>query len=79
MKLEWLVTFLIVKSDRKATNTPYTPTISQNTSNQKFEIAILFNAVESFGNYVLEQDTPPTVFRTRVTNYALGAYKGFYR
>jgi hypothetical protein len=39
----------------------------------------LFNAVESFGNYVLEQDTPPTVFRTRVTNYALGAYKGFYR
>ena len=53
-KLEWLVTFLIVESDWKATNTPSTSTVYPNTSNQKFEIAILFNAIEYSGNYICE-------------------------
>jgi hypothetical protein len=44
--LEWLVPFLIVESDRKATNTHSTPTISPNTFNQNFEIAILFSVVD---------------------------------
>jgi hypothetical protein len=44
--LEWLVPFLIVESDGKATNTPFTPTISPNTSNQNFEIAILFSVAD---------------------------------
>jgi hypothetical protein len=68
------VPFLIVESDWKATNAPSKPTISPNTSNQNFEIAILFNVVESSGNYIFEQDIPPTVFRTRVISYALGAH-----
>jgi hypothetical protein len=37
---------LIVESDLKATNTPSTPAISPNTSNQNFEIAILFSVVD---------------------------------
>jgi hypothetical protein len=44
--LEWLVPFLIVESDWKATNTPSTPTISPETSNQNFEISILFSVVD---------------------------------
>ena len=74
-KLKWLVPFLIVESDWKATSTPSTPTISPNTSKQNFEIPILFNAFESSGNYTFEQGTSPTVFRARVISYALGAYK----
>ena len=35
---------------------PPTPTISPNTSNRYFEIAILFNLVERSGNYVFEDD-----------------------
>jgi hypothetical protein len=69
------VLFLIVESDWNATNTSSMPSISSNTSNLNFEIAILFNAVESSGNYIFEQDTPHTVFRPRVIRYALGAYK----
>jgi hypothetical protein len=38
--------FLIVKSDWKATDTPSMSTISQNTSNQNFEIAVLFSMVD---------------------------------
>jgi hypothetical protein len=54
------------------------PSISSNTSNQNFEIAILINAVESSGNYIFQKDTPPsTVIRARVITYALGAYKVF--
>jgi hypothetical protein len=68
------VPFLIVESDWRATNAPLTPTIFPNTSNKDFEIAILFHAVQSSGNYTFEQDTPPTVFRARVISYALGAY-----
>ena len=49
--------------------------ISPNTSNQNFETAILFNAVESSVNYVFEDDKPPTPLRARVLSYALGAYK----
>jgi hypothetical protein len=40
------VSFLIVESDWKAANTPSTPTISPNASNQNFEIAILFKVVD---------------------------------
>jgi len=40
------VSFLIVKSDWEAANTPSTPTSSRNTSNQNFEIAILFTVVD---------------------------------
>ena len=64
----------MVKSDWKATNTPSTPTISRNTSNKNFEIAIVFNVAEGFGNYIFEQDIPPIVFRARVISYVLGAY-----
>ena len=64
--------FLIVESDSKATDTPSTPTISPNTSNQNFDIAIFFNVVESSGNYVFEDDKLP---RAKVVSYALGAYK----
>jgi hypothetical protein len=65
-KLKWLVPFLIVESDGKATNTPSKPTISPMTYNKNFVIAILFYTVESSGNYVFKQDTPSTVFRARV-------------
>jgi hypothetical protein len=34
----------------------------------------LFNVVESSGTYIFELDTPPSVFRARVTSYALGTY-----
>jgi hypothetical protein len=44
-KLEWLSPFLIVESDRKATNTPSTPTFSPKTCNQNFEIVIPFSVV----------------------------------
>jgi hypothetical protein len=32
----------------------------------------LFNVVERAGNYVFEDDNPPTVFRARGLSYALG-------
>jgi hypothetical protein len=44
------VPFVIDESDWKATNTLSTPTIYPNTFNNNFEIAILFNVVESSGN-----------------------------
>ena len=69
--------FLIVESDWRATNPSLTPTISPNTSNQNLEIAILFNVVEMSGNYVFEDDTPPTAITARVVSYALGAYQVF--
>ena len=73
--MKWLVPFLIVESDWKATNTPSTPTIYPNTSNQNFEIAILFNVVESFGNKVFKDDNPLRALSARVVGYTLGAYK----
>jgi hypothetical protein len=38
----------------------------------------LFDVVKKSGNYVFEDDTPPTALRARVKSYALGAYKVFY-
>ena len=72
-KLKGLGPFLVVESDYRATS-PLTPTISPNTSNQNFEIAILFNVTESSGNYVFENNNPPTSLRARVVSYALGTY-----
>ena len=37
----------------------------------------MFNAVESFGNCVFENDNSPTALRARVVSYALEAYKVF--
>jgi hypothetical protein len=56
-------------------NPPRTLTISPNASNKNFEIVILFNIVERFGNYILNDDTPPTALRARVVSYALGVCK----
>ena len=61
--------------DLRATNSPPTPTISSNTSNSNFEIAILFNVGASAGNYVFGYGKPPTALRSRVVSYGLGAYK----
>jgi hypothetical protein len=58
---------------RQLTRLP-SPTNSPNTTSQNLEIAILFNVVKSSGNYMFEQDTPPTVFRARVISHALRAY-----
>ena len=44
-KFKALVSFLIVEIDWRITNTPLTSTISPNTSDQNFEIAILFDIV----------------------------------
>jgi hypothetical protein len=66
------VPFLIVESDWVESSPPFTPTISPNTSNQNFEIAILFNVVEWSGNYVFEVDNPSIALRSRVVSYALG-------
>jgi hypothetical protein len=71
------VPLLIVESDWRVTNPPLAPTISPNTSNQNFEIAILLTAVDSSGNYIFDQGTPPTVFRVRVKSHILGLYKAF--
>jgi hypothetical protein len=37
----------------------------------------LFSIVESSGNYVYEDDKPPTPLKGRVLSCALGAYKVF--
>ena len=79
--------FLIVESDLRASYQVFCnrlhrlhqdmaimPTISPNTSNQNFEITILFNVVVSSENCIFEMEIPPSVFRARVTSYALGAY-----
>ena len=57
-ELEGSVPFLIVESDWRATNIPLTPAICANTSNQNFEITILFNVVQRSENYVFEDDSP---------------------
>jgi hypothetical protein len=63
----------MVKSDCRKTNIPPTPTISPKTSNKNLEIAILFNVVEKSGNYIFEDDIPPTALSARVVSYALEA------
>ena len=37
----------------------------------------MFNVVERSGNYVFEDDTPPTALRARVVSHALKAFKVF--
>jgi hypothetical protein len=75
LEIERASALLKAKSDWRATKNPLTPSISLNTSNQNFEMAILFNVVESSGNEVFEDDNPPTDLRSSVVLYALGAYK----
>ena len=55
-KLEGLVPFLIVESE--GNQNPSHVSISSKTSNQNFQIAILFNVVKRSGNYVLKNETP---------------------
>jgi hypothetical protein len=50
------VSFLIVKRDWRANKALPMTTISPNTSNQNFEIDILFKVIEMSGNYVLRDD-----------------------
>jgi hypothetical protein len=50
LEINGLVPFLIVESDWGATDHPLTPIFSQKTSNENFEIALLFNVVENSGN-----------------------------
>ena len=59
------------------TNAPLMPTISPNTSNQNFEIAILFNVFESSGNLVFEDDNPPHSPQGKGCNLCHEAYKVF--
>jgi hypothetical protein len=51
------------------------PPFPPNTSNQNFEIVILFKVVESSGNQIFEDDNPLRALRTRVVNYALVIYR----
>jgi hypothetical protein len=46
----------MVESDWRPINPSLMPIFFPNTSNQNFDIAILFNVVESSGNYVFEDD-----------------------
>ena len=71
--------FNSLENDLRATNPPLTPTFSPNTSNQNFQIGILFNVVESFGNKVFKDDSlsTPIALRARVVSYALVAYMVF--
>jgi hypothetical protein len=77
------VPVLIFKSDWKATNTPSTPTISPNTSNQNFEIAILFSVVGSFVSWVLEisfgrMTCPPTDLKGMAVSSVLAEIATFF-
>jgi len=58
-KFKGLVPFLIVEIVWRATDPPPKPTISLNTSNQNFEITILFNAFDRSRNYVFKDYPPP--------------------
>jgi len=51
------------------------PTISPNTFNQNFEIAILFNVVKRPENYVFENDNPTTALGASALSYALAVFK----
>jgi hypothetical protein len=53
------------------------PSFPPNRSNNNIDIAIFYNVVERSGNYVFEEDTPPTALRKRVVSYALGEYTIF--
>ena len=71
--------FSIVESDWRATNTTSTTTISPNTSNQNFEIAILFNVVVRSGNYVFGDKTPLIALMARVVRFCPGSISGLNR
>ena len=75
LELKGLMPVLIVESDWRATNPPPTPSIFPNTSNQNFKTVILFNVIDRSGNYIVEDDNPPTALRANVVSYALGAYR----
>ena len=55
------------------------PTIFPNTSNQNFEITILFNVNERSRNYTFEDDTPPQNPQGRSCTLCPGAKQGLYR
>jgi hypothetical protein len=76
-KLEWLLPFLIFEKNWEATNIPTTPTSSPNTSNQNFEMTILFSVVDFQTEIMFWRGHSPTDLRARVVRYALGAYKVF--
>ena len=77
-KLRVVVPFLIVESDWSANSPLPTPTISPNTSNQNFDIPVLFSVVDfQVENIFLRRIPPPTTLRARGLSYALGAYKVF--
>ena len=65
---------LRVKSDQRA---PPHANHFPITSDQHFDRTILFNVVKRSGNYVFEENPPPTAFRIMVVSFALGAYKVF--
>jgi hypothetical protein len=71
------VPFLVVENDWRITITPLTTTISPNTYNKNFEIAILFDVVKTSINYAFEDDTAPKDLRARVVSYVLGLYTFF--
>jgi hypothetical protein len=56
---------------------PPSPIISPNTSNQNFEIAILFSVVDLLIENMFLRRTLPQTLRARVLSYALEAYKVF--
>jgi hypothetical protein len=60
---------LIFESEWRAINTPLTPTISPKIFIQSLEIAILFNILESYGNYVFKDEKPPRPPRAKVVSY----------
>ena len=66
--------FLIVESDWRATSPP-TLVIPPNTSNQNFEIAILFSVVDFQIENMFLRRTLPTTLGARVLSYALRVYK----
>ena len=52
-----------------------TPIISQNTSDQHSDRAILYNVIARFENYVFEVDIPPTALGVKAVSYAPRANK----
>ena len=68
-KLNRLVPLLIVESDWMATNPLPTPTLFPNTSNQNFQLTVLFNVVERSGNHVFEDDNSPSEGVHRIGNH----------
>jgi hypothetical protein len=69
-KLKWLVPFLIVKNDWRATN-PLSRLLFPQTHTIKI-LSHFFNVVDSSGNYVFENNSPSTALRVRVVSSALG-------